>query len=507
MPALRAVAPGSDPASPLSILMVASEAVPYAKTGGLADVVGALPGALARLGHHVTLVMPRYRDVGPVGTARHHLDLDLGGRRFEMGLVEVEVAERYRVVFLDCDALYDREGVYGHAGTDHSDNAVRYGVLCRAACEYGRQLEVPPSVVHAHDWQAALVPVLLRTRYATDPAWRGVPVVLTIHNLAYQGLFPPDTMRALDLPPSLFSIEGIEYWNQVSFLKGGINFADAITTVSQTYARQILTPAHGEGFDGILTQRRDRLSGIVNGIDSAVWDPDIDPWLPAPYSAADVGPKREVKRAVLDRFGLPSDDVALTRPVVGMVSRMVDQKGLDLIFEARTELMALPVSWVILGTGDPRYEAMWRALALAHPERVGTRIGFDEPLAHLIEGGSDLFLMPSRFEPCGLNQMYSMRYGTVPVVRATGGLADTVRDVQSTTGPGTGFVFEGYTASAMLAALHAALATFDDRPRWAAIQHAGMTQDFSWTASAAAYVQEYRNAIERRQRVGAGRGE
>ncbi|MEO2199183.1 MAG: glycogen synthase GlgA, partial [bacterium] len=476
----------------MSILMVASEAVPYAKTGGLADVVGALPGALARLGHHVTLVMPRYRDVGPVGTARHHLDLDLGGRRFKVGLVEVDVAERYRVVFLDCDALYDREGVYGHAGTDHSDNAVRYGVLCRAACEYGRQLEVPPSVVHAHDWQAALVPVLLRTRYATDPAWRGVPVVLTIHNLAYQGLFPPDTMRALDLPPSLFSIEGIEYWNQVSFLKGGINFADAITTVSQTYARQILTPAHGEGFDGILTQRRDRLSGIVNGIDSAVWDPDIDPWLPAPYSAADVGPKREVKRAVLDRFGLPSDDVALTRPVVGMVSRMVDQKGLDLIFEARTELMALPVSWVILGTGDPRYEAMWRALALAHPERVGTRIGFDEPLAHLIEGGSDLFLMPSRFEPCGLNQMYSMRYGTVPVVRATGGLADTVRDVQSTTGPGTGFVFEGYTASAMLAALHAALATFDDRPRWAAIQHAGMTQDFSWTASAAAYVQEYR---------------
>lgn len=507
MPALRALAPGADPAPPLSILMVASEAVPYAKTGGLADVVGALPGALARLGHHVKLVMPRYREVGTVGTARHHLDLGLDGRRLEVGLVEVEVADRYRVVFLDCDALYDREGLYGHAGTEHSDNAVRFGALCRAACEYGQQLEVPPSVVHVHDWQAALVPMLLRTRYAVDPAWRRVPVVLTIHNLAYQGLFPPDTMRALDLPPSLFSIEGLEYWNQVSFLKGGINFADVITTVSPTYARQILTPEHGEGFDGVLTQRCDRLSGIVNGIDSAVWDPCSDPLLPASYSAADVGPKREVKRAVLDRLGLPSDDVSLTRPLVGMVSRMVDQKGLDLIFEARTELMALPVSWVILGTGEPRYEAMWRALAVAHPERVGARIGFDEPLAHLIEGGADLFLMPSRFEPCGLNQMYSMRYGTVPVVRATGGLADTVRDVESTTGPGTGFVFDDYTASAMLAALHAALATFGDRPRWAAIQHAGMTQDFSWTASAAAYVQEYRNAIERRQRAGAGRGE
>jgi len=504
MPALRALAAGADPAPPLSILMVTSEAVPYAKTGGLADVVGALPGALARLGHHVTLVMPRYREVGTVGTARHHLKLGLDGRQLWVGLVEVEVADRYRVVFLDCDALYDREGLYGHAGTEHSDNAVRYGALCRAACEYGQQLPVPPSVVHVHDWQAALVPVLLRTRYAADPAWRRVPVVLTIHNLAYQGLFPSDTMRVLDLPPSLFSIEGLEYWNQVSFLKGGINFADAITTVSPTYARQILTPEHGEGFDGILTQRGDRLSGIVNGIDSAVWDPCSDPLLPASYSAADVGPKREVKRALLDRFGLPSDDVSLTRPLVGMVSRMVDQKGLDLIFEARRELMALPVSWVILGTGEPRHEAMWRALAVAHPERVGARIGFDEPLAHLIEGGADLFLMPSRFEPCGLNQMYSMRYGTVPVVRATGGLADTVRDVESTTGSGTGFVFDDYSASAMLAALHAALATFGDRHRWAAIQHAGMTQDFSWTASAAAYVHEYRDAIERRQRAGAG---
>ncbi len=505
MSVLSAPPPGSGAVSPLSILMVASEATPYAKTGGLADVVGALPSALARLGHDVTLVMPRYRDVGNVGPVRQRLHLSLDGRRVDVGLVEVQVAEHHRVVFLDCDALYDRDGLYGHAGTDHPDNALRYGVLCRAACEYGAQLDSSPSIVHAHDWQAGLVPVLLRTQYATAPTWRGVPVVLTIHNLAYQGLFPADTMDTLDLPPSVFSIDGLEYWNQVNFLKGGINFADAVTTVSPTYARQILTADDGEGLDGVLRQRRHLLRGILNGIDTSVWDPQTDPFLPVPYAASDLRGKRDAKRVLLDRFGLPSDDDSVERPLIGMVSRMVDQKGLDLILEARNGLMGLPASFVVLGTGDRRYEEMWRALAAAHPERVGARIGFDEELAHLIEGGADLFLMPSRFEPCGLNQMYSMRYGTVPVVRATGGLVDTVRHVDAATGDGTGFLFEPYTASAMLTALRSALAAFLDRARWAAIQHEGMRQDFSWTVSAETYVQEYRNVIERRRIAGAAR--
>ena len=491
---------------PLSILMVASEAFPFAKTGGLADVVGALPGALRRLGHRVTVVVPRYREVGPLGAAQRRLDIVMGGRRFEVGLIEAATADGGRTVFVECAELYDRIGLYGRDGVDHPDNAVRFGVLCRAALDEAAHWDTPPAVVHAHDWQTGLVPVLLRTRHATDPRWRSVPSVFTIHNLAYQGLFPPETLQALDLDRSLFTIDGVEFWNQVGLLKAGIAFADGITAVSPTYSRQLLSAEHGEGLDGLLRHRRHLLAGIVNGIDVDAWDPRTDRWLPAPYSVDDLTGKRAAKRELLRRYGLPSDGSAAARPLVGMVSRMVDQKGLDLIWHGREALCAMDAAFVVLGTGEPRYEAMWRALAAAHPTRVGVRVGFDEGLAHLIEAGADLFLMPSRFEPCGLNQMYSMRYGTVPVVRATGGLADTVRQVDPQRGVGTGFMFEEYTAAAMLSALNRALVLFRDQERWRVVQRAGMRQDFSWDSSAAAYVQVYQTAIARRQALGA-RGE
>ena len=490
------------PSSALSVLMVASEAQPYAKTGGLADVTGALPRALARLGHAVTVVIPRYREVGAVGRARRRLALTMGGRGFDVGLVEVVHGPRERVVLVECDELYDREGLYGVGGQDHPDNAVRFGVLSRAALEYAAGLDTLPSLVHAHDWQTGLVPVLLRTRYSADPVWRRIPSVFTIHNLAYKGLFPADTLPALDLGSALLSIDGLEFWNQVSFLKGGINFTDAVTTVSAAYAREILTPEYGEGLEGLLVHRQHLLTGIRNGIDTETWDPRTDHHLPAPFSAADLEGKRSSKRELLVRYGLPDDASAMSRPVIGMVSRMVDQKGLDLIWDAHDALGRMDAAFTILGTGERRYEEMWRALAAAHPTRIGVRVGFDERLAHLIEGGADLFLMPSRFEPCGLNQMYSMRYGTVPVVRATGGLDDTVRPFDPETGAGSGFTFREYTATAMLAALEMALAVFASPTRWRALQLAGMGQDFSWDASATAYVQEYQKAIGRRQETG-----
>ena len=488
--------------SALSVVMVASEAQPYAKTGGLADVTGALPGALARLGHAVTLVMPRYRDVGAVGRPRRRIAVTMGGRLFDVGLVEVVRGPRERVVFVECDELYDREGLYGAGGQDHPDNAVRFAVLSRAAVEYAAGLEPPPSILHAHDWQTGLVPVLLRTRASAEAVWRRIPSVFTIHNLAYQGVFPAETLSALDLSTHLLSIDGIEFWHQISFLKGGINFGDAVTTVSAGYAREILTPEYGEGLEGVLVQRQHLLTGILNGIDTDTWDPLTDRYLPAPFSASDLGGKQFAKREVLTRYGLADDAAAMARPMIGMVSRMVGQKGLDLIWEVRETLGAMNAAFVILGTGERRYEEMWRDLAAAHPTRIGVRIGFDEEMAHLIEGGADVFLMPSRFEPCGLNQMYSMRYGTIPVVRATGGLADTVQPFDPETGTGTGFTFRDYRSSAMLAALETALAVYESPARWRALQRAGMRQDFSWDASAAAYVQVYRSVIERRCEAG-----
>jgi len=495
------------PTSALSVLMVASEAQPYAKTGGLADVTGALAAALARLGHAVTMVMPRYRVVDAAGRGGRRLPLTMGGRAFEVGLVEVPHGPRERVVLVECDELYDREGLYGAGGQDHPDNAVRFGVLSRAALEYAVGLESPPSIVHAHDWQTGLVPVLLRTRYSADPVWRRIPSLFTIHNLAYQGVFPAETLSALDLGSELLSIDGLEFWNQVSFLKGGINFADTVTTVSPGYAREIRTPEYGEGLEGLLVHRQQVLTGILNGIDTDTWNPWTDPYLPAPFSAADLGGKRFAKRAVLTRYGLPDDATAMARPLIGMVSRLVGQKGLDLVWEGRGALAAMDAAFVVLGSGERRYEEMWRDLAAAHPTRIGVRVGFDEGLAHLIEGGADLFLMPSRFEPCGLNQMYSMRYGTVPVVRATGGLDDTVRPFDPDTGAGTGFTFHEYRSSAMLVALEAALALYARPARWRALQQAGMRQDFSWDASAAAYVHEYRKVIDRRREADGERGE
>jgi starch synthase len=478
-----------------SVLIVGSEAVPFAKTGGLADVLGALPRALGRLGWNVTVALPRYRDV-TAGELVDRFDVRLGGFTASTGFFVTSVADGVSVVLIDVPALYDRDGLYGTGDADYPDNARRFGMLARAALEFAARQPVRPAVVHAHDWQAGLVPVYLKTLYASHPVLAGTPSVFTIHNLAFQGIFEADWLPRLDLPWSLLSIDRLEYWGRISLLKGGINDAELVTTVSPSYAAEIQTPQLGFGFDGILRRRAADLVGILNGIDVDEWNPATDPHLPAPYDATDLTGKQASKREVLSRFGLPTDEAALARPLVGMISRMVAQKGLDLVAALSSDLPRLDASFVVLGTGEPRYQEFWRNLAIAHPSRVGVRIGFDEPLAHLIEAGADIFLMPSQFEPCGLNQMYSLRYGTVPVVRAVGGLADTVRD--PTIEPGaqaTGFAFRDYSPAALLDALRRALAAYGDRRRWRALQRAGMKRDLSWDRSAREYVRIYERAI------------
>lgn len=486
-----------------SVLMIASEALPFSKTGGLADVMGALPSAVARLGWQVTLAVPRYRGV-TAGTLIERVPLDVGGYHASVGLYEEAIADGVTALLVDEPDLYDRDQLYAEGMVDYPDNPRRFAVLCRAALDAAVRQGVAPTIVHAHDWQAGLAPVYLQTLYRADPVLAGTPSVFTIHNLAYQGIAEPDWLPRLDLPWSLLGIEQLEFWGKISLLKGGINYASIITTVSRQYAREIQTPAFGFGFDGILRRRAADLVGILNGIDVVQWDPSRDPFLPAPITPADASGKRTAKRAVLAKYGLPTDEPGLARPLIGMISRMVDQKGLDLIAAVAEDLPSLGASFVVLGTGEARYQEMWRRLAARHPDRIGARIGFDEGLAHLIEGGADMFLMPSQFEPCGLNQMYSLRYGTVPIVRRVGGLADTVVDYAPRRTKATGFVFDEYTPRALLDALTRALAVFRNTERWRAIQAAGMACDHSWDRSAREYVKIYERAVTKGEANGSG---
>jgi starch synthase len=476
----------------MRILMVASEAIPWAKTGGLADVVGALPRALVRLGHQVDVVIPRYRGIN-AGRAAGRVTVALGGRSADAPVFELDT-EGVRMLFVDQPEYFDRPALYGEGNRDYPDNPLRFAFLGRAALEWASASGDRYDVVHAHDWQAGLVPVMLGTTFARHALLGGTPAVFTIHNLAYQGTFGVEWLRPLGLGLELMRIDALEFWGRISFLKGGVTFSRVITTVSPRYAQEIQTPEFGFGFDGVLRYRSRDLVGILNGIDYDQWDPARDAHLPEPYTASNLQGKAAAKRAVLEAYGMPASEAGLARPLIGMVSRMVDQKGFDLVAAVADDLARIDASVVVLGTGDRRYEEMWRALAARHGDRIGARIGFDEGLAHLIEGGADLFLMPSRFEPCGLNQMYSLRYGTVPLVRATGGLFDTVRNYDPRSGQGTGFTFDEYSPRALLGTLRWALDIYEDRDAWRRIQQAGMREDNSWDARARQYVQVYERA-------------
>ena len=476
--------------------MVASEAVPFAKTGGLADVIGALPGALVKLGHEVDVVIPRYRGI-TAGEKDRILRVVLGGLVAEAQCY-LTVQRGVRTIFIDHPGYFDRDYLYGAAGHDYLDNPERFAFLCQAALEWAAAASRPYHVVHGHDWQAGLLPVLLARMFRTHSAVQRLPTVFTIHNLAYQGVFDASWLPHLGLGWDLMRLDAMEYWGRISYLKAGIVFSRVVSTVSPRYAQEIQTPELGFGFDGILRERATDLVGILNGIDYDQWNPERDPNIPTQYSAADLAGKLDAKRALLERFRLRASDEAMSRPVVPQIARMVDQKGFDLLAAVADELPRLGATFVLLGSGERQYEDLWLALAARYPEQIGVHIGFDEPLAHLIEAGSDLFLMPSRFEPSGLNQMYSLRYGTVPLVHATGGLFDTVRNFDPVTRTGTGFAFDDYSPQALIGTLRWALGVFMDRQTWRAIQAAGMQQDHSWEASARKYADVYERAAAAR---------
>jgi starch synthase len=474
----------------MEILFVASEVAPWSKTGGLGDVASALPDALAARGHAVSVVTPRYGSIDP---ARHGLHALHRAVRVRGEATTLWVKKnRAPVFFVEHERYFgSRPGLYGGGQDDYADNGERFAYLARAALAVPAALGLRPRIVHLNDWQTGLVPFLTRHEHREDHALAGSKSVFTIHNLAYQGVFPKEVVPALGLPWGVFRYEQMEFHDHLSFMKAGLTFADALTTVSPTYAKEILEPAGGHGLDAVLRARAKDLTGILNGIDVHQWDPRKDHHLVAHYSAGDLSGKALGKAALQRELGLAVDPGV---PLLAVVSRLVDQKGIDLVMAALPELLARDVQLAVLGSGRLDWEDALRGTAGSHPARVGVRIGFDEGLAHRIEAGADVFLMPSRFEPCGLNQMYSLRYGTVPVVRAVGGLEDTVEDYDGAS-RGTGFKFREYTPHAMMAAVRRALEAYRDRKAWRGIVERGMAQDFSWERSAAEYERLYRKLI------------
>ena len=478
----------------MDVLFVSSEVAPFSKTGGLGDVAAALPAALAARGHRVAVVTPRYGSVDPVRHGLERLPVSLEARGERCGLW-VKRAPRGgpATYLLEHDLFYGfRRGPYGDGGRDHPDNPQRFAFLARAALDLPRALSFRPAVVHWNDWQTGLGPWLLRAEHGGDPWLSGARSVFTIHNLAYQGMFEKRFLDVLGLPWEIFRADrGVEFHDRLNFMKAGLSFADALTTVSPNYAREILTVEGGYGLDTLLRERSGDLFGILNGIDEREWDPAHDPHLPAAYDRGDLRGKARVKAALQAELGLP---VKPHVPLLGLVGRLADQKGADLVAAALPALLRSEVQLALLGSGERDLEGFFAWASGQVPDRLAARIGFDEGLAHRIEAGADLFLMPSRFEPCGLNQMYSLRYGTPPVARAVGGLVDTVEDYDGWR-RGTGFLFGPLDPGALVVAVRRALDVWRDVRAWRGIQERGMAIDFSWGRSAERYEALYRGLV------------
>jgi starch synthase len=482
----------------LNVMFVSPEAVPFAKTGGLADVAGALPLALNTLGLRVCLLMPLYGAIrqGNFTLTKTLTDLevhfDFATLKFDVYSTEIDGVTFY---FVERDEFFDRRQLYGTPKGDYFDNLERYTFLAKAVKPVCQALGLKPDIIHCHDWQSALVPVYLREKWQGEEVFAQTATVFTIHNLAYQGLFGKEKYHLLDLDSSLFGINGLEFYDKVNLLKGGIIWSDAITTVSRQYSQEIQTPEFGCGLEGVLCTRAEDLTGIVNGIDYNIWDPSTDKLIAAPYRAGDVTGKGKNKLALMTEYQL--DPKLKGAPLLGMVSRLADQKGFDLLATILPELMAENLSLVILGTGDEKYHQLLSEAAVQYKGRLGVKIAFDNKIAHLIEAGADMFLMPSYYEPCGLNQIYSLKYGTIPVVRATGGLVDTIEPVDTKQKTGTGFRFAEYTPAAFLACIREACQAYQDKALWKQLMANAMGQDFSWEASAKAYESLYRRTLAR----------
>lgn len=468
------------------VMMVSSEVSPWARSGGLADVLGALPRALAEQGYHVAVVLPRYMNAreAPATRVADRIAVPMGHGEIDVAVWSMASQAgpgSLTHYFVENAGLYERGSLYGDAAGDFADNHIRFAVLARAALEISRRM-FHAQVFHCHDWQASLLPVYLRDALGGDPELAGARTLLTIHNLGYQGLFAASALDEVGLGRHLFNPSQLEYWGKINFLKAGIVFSDAINTVSRRYAEEIQTPEYGFGLDGLLRERRGVLSGILNGVDYERWNPGTDPLIAARYTPENLAGKRECKRALLAEAGLP--ERMIDRPLLGIVSRFATQKGFDLIAEIGEQIFEQDVAMVTLGNGEARYEELFRRLCGAFPRQSAVNVGFNDGMAHRIEAGADIFLMPSHYEPCGLNQIYSLKYGTVPVVRATGGLDDTIDET-------TGFKFADYNGSALLASIREAGRAWEDHDAWRERMVRGMRRDFSWTSSARAYSELY----------------
>jgi starch synthase len=471
----------------LNILLAASEVVPYAKTGGLADVAGALPKALTRLGQTVRVVMPRY-SIESIIRAGHPAPFEIDVPfNFTVRRTRVYVDDTgpARVYFIDAPEYFDRARLYGEP-----DDPQRFAFFSRAVVELARASDERYDIIHLNDWMTGLVPSFLKSVYPDDPVLSGVSTVFTIHNLAFHGGFDPALLASMGLPDWIFRTEnGIEFYGAASTLKSGLVFSDAITTVSPSYIKEIQTPEYGERLDGLLRSRASDLYGILNGVDYDEWNPETDPYIARNYGARDLTGKAECKRDLLKTFRLADDP---GRPLIGCISRLSDQKGFDLILDVIGQVLDRGVNFVLLGSGADSYERAFQALKDSRPSQVGVYLGYSNEIAHKIEAGADIFLMPSRFEPCGLNQMYSLKYGTVPVVRAAGGLEDTIENFDRTTGRGNGFKFAEYSPARLLEKIYEALLTFADQRLWNSLMMNGMAADFSWNKSAERYIEMYR---------------
>jgi starch synthase len=481
----------------MKILLASSEVVPFAKTGGLADVAGALPKALHRLGIDVRVIMPNYRGIEEKGFSINYPGLRISCP-VSQRLVEAEIAEiQYDGItfyLVDKDEYYYRDNLYSTQDGDFIDNAERFIFFSKAIIETAKATDFIPDVIHCNDWQTALVPVFLKAIYRQDPTLSRIATLLTIHNLGYQGLFWHLDWHLLNIGWEYFTPNSLEFYGRINFLKGGIVFSDILNTVSKRYSEEIQTPEFGAGLEGILQTRKNDLFGIINGIDYDEWSPEKDPLIPANFSRDNVGTKSANKAALQKAFNLPvNPDI----PLISSISRLADQKGFDLVAEAIEELLGKGVQYILLGTGERKYHELFSQLSKEYAERFSARIAYDNTLAHLIEAGSDMFLMPSRYEPCGLNQLYSLKYGTVPIVRAVGGLEDTIIDSENSPEFQTGFKFSDYTAEAMMKAISRAVAMYRNKEAWKTLVNRCMGEDFSWNRSAESYKALYEKSIQR----------
>ncbi len=492
-------------AKKLKVLFVTSEVVPFVKTGGLADVSSALPQMLSELGHEVRIVVPKYGAVDSRKFKIHEV-VRLKDLHAKIGEKDVTFSikscflpgqkVRVQIYFLDNQDYYgSRNSLYidPETGDDYPDNHERFTLLAIAVFELISKLGWVPDIIHLNDWQCGLIPAYLKTIYSDNPQFTPFKTLFTIHNLAYQGVFPKPSFNVTGLPEELNSDKGVLIYDKVNFMKAGLMFADVINTVSETYANEIRTDEElGAGLKPVFAKRKNDLYGIINGIDTTVWNPEKDKHLEKKYSAKNLSAKKENKIVLAEKFGFKYDE---NIPIIGMISRLIEAKGFDLIMDAFPELMKLNLQLVLLGTGGKKYHTFFEKMAAKYPGKFACYLGFNDEIAHLIEGGSDIFMMPSRYEPCGLNQMYSLNYGTVPFVRETGGLADTVARYNEKTEEGNGFIFKQYESSALLKELKRALKVFEDKKAWSKIMKEGMKRDFSWNTSAKKYIELYKTML------------